>query len=149
MTRRNFSQYYSYFHQGLDIALPLGNAVYASDTGTVSYAGWNSTGYGYLVVVNHGRGISTYYAHLSDNYVYVGQVVRQGDVIAATGNTGNSSGPHIHFEIRVDNGRRGSIRCGRDICADTPWSLSRGRNRNRLKKETACRNATGRFCSWG
>ena len=101
---RNISQYYSYFHQGLDIALPSGNAVYASDTGTVSYAGWNSTGYGYLVVINHGRGISTYYAHLSNIYVYVGQVVGQGDVVAASGNTGNSSGPHIHFEIRLDNG---------------------------------------------
>ena len=99
---RNISQYYSYFHPGLDVALPEGNAVYASDTGTVSYAGWNSTGYGYLVVVNHGRGISTYYAHLSNIYVYVGQVVGQGTVIAATGNTGNSSGPHIHFEIRLD-----------------------------------------------
>jgi murein DD-endopeptidase MepM/ murein hydrolase activator NlpD len=103
VSSRNISQYYSYFHQGLDVALPEGSAVFASDSGTVSYAGWNNSGYGYLVVLNHGNGYTTYYAHLSAIYVYVGQQVTQGTVIAGTGNTGRSSGPHIHFEIRIND----------------------------------------------
>jgi LysM repeat protein len=99
---RNYTQYYWYGHPGLDIALGEGSAVVASDTGTVTFAGWNIHGYGYLIVVNHGNGYETLYAHLSGINVVPGQIVYQGNVIGATGNTGNSSGPHIHFEIRTN-----------------------------------------------
>ncbi|MEZ4516038.1 MAG: peptidoglycan DD-metalloendopeptidase family protein [Chloroflexota bacterium] len=99
---RNFTQYFWYGHPGLDIALPEGSPVVASDTGTVTFAGWNIYGYGNLIVVNHGNGYETFYAHLSNYNVVPGQIVYQGNVIGATGNTGNSSGPHIHFEVRVN-----------------------------------------------
>jgi LysM repeat protein len=99
---RNFSQFFWYGHRAVDIALAEGNAVYASDTGTVTYAGWNVWGYGNLIVVNHGNGFETFYAHLNGINVVPGQIVYQGNVIGYSGNTGNSSGPHIHFEIRVN-----------------------------------------------
>ena len=99
---RNYTQYYWFGHRGLDIALPEGSSVTASDTGTVTYAGWNNFGYGNLIVVNHGNGHETFYAHLSGINVVPGQIVYQGNVIGASGNTGNSSGPHIHFEIRLN-----------------------------------------------
>lgn len=99
---RSFSQYYWYGHRGIDIALAEGNAVYASDTGTVTYASWNTYGYGNLIVINHGNGYETFYGHLSGINVVPGQIVYQGNVIGYTGNTGNSSGPHIHFEIRIN-----------------------------------------------
>jgi murein DD-endopeptidase MepM/ murein hydrolase activator NlpD len=102
---RNYTQFFWYGHPGLDIALPEGSAVYAADTGTVTYAGWNAWGYGNLVVVNHGNGYETFYGHLSSFNVTPGQIVYQGNVIGGTGNTGNSSGPHIHFEIRLNNNR--------------------------------------------
>lgn len=102
---RNFTQFFWYGHPGVDIALSEGSAVYASDTGTVTYAGWNNFGYGNLIVVNHGNGYETFYAHLSSFNVVPGQIVYQGNVIGASGNTGNSSGPHIHFEIRINNTR--------------------------------------------
>ncbi|MDJ0751988.1 MAG: peptidoglycan DD-metalloendopeptidase family protein [Ardenticatenaceae bacterium] len=102
------SQYYWPGHPGLDIALGEGSAVYAMDTGTVTYASWASGSYydyGNLIVVNHGNGYETFYAHLSGINVFPGQVVNQGQVIGATGNTGRSSGPHIHVEIRLGNFR--------------------------------------------
>jgi murein DD-endopeptidase MepM/ murein hydrolase activator NlpD len=101
----NFTQYFWYGHPGVDIGLPEGNAVFASDTGTVTFAGWNVYGYGNLIVVNHGNGYETFYGHLSGINVVPGQIVYQGNVIGATGNTGNSSGPHVHFEIRINNNR--------------------------------------------
>lgn len=102
VSSRNFTQYYWYGHRGIDVALPEGSAVFASDTGTVTFAGWNIYGFGNLIVVNHGNGYETLYAHLSGINVVPGQIVNQGNVIGATGNTGNSSGPHIHFEIRLN-----------------------------------------------
>lgn len=99
---RNFTQFYWYGHRAIDIGLPVGSAVFASDTGTVTYAGWNVWGYGNLIVVNHGNGYETFYAHLSGINVVPGQIVYQGNIIGASGNTGNSSGPHIHFEIRIN-----------------------------------------------
>ena len=99
---RNFTQYFWYGHPGVDIALPEGTAVVASDTGTVTFAGWNIYGYGNLIVVNHGNGYETFYAHLSGISVVPGQIVYQGNVIGSTGNTGNSSGPHVHFEVRIN-----------------------------------------------
>lgn len=101
VSNRNFTQFYWYGHPAIDIALAEGNAVFASDTGTVTYAGWNTWGYGNLIVVNHGNGYETLYAHLSGINVVPGQIVYKGNVIGYSGNTGNSSGPHIHFEIRI------------------------------------------------
>lgn len=102
VSSRNFTQYFWYGHPGFDIALAEGSTVVASDTGTVTFAGWNIYGFGNLIVVNHGNGYETFYAHLNGISVVPGQVVYQGNVIGSTGNTGNSSGPHIHFEIRVN-----------------------------------------------
>lgn len=99
---RNFTQFFWYGHRAIDIGLPVGSAVFAADTGTVTYAGWNVWGYGNLIVINHGNGYETFYAHLSGINVVPGQIVYQGNIIGATGNTGNSSGPHIHFEIRIN-----------------------------------------------
>ena len=88
-------------HEGIDIAVPVGTAVHAAAAGTVIGAGWVS-GYGNLVVVDHGNGLATAYAHNSAFAVGVGQRVEQGQVVAYSGNTGNSSGPHVHFEVRVN-----------------------------------------------
>lgn len=100
---RRITQAYWYGHPAIDIGVPEGSALYASDTGTVTWAGWNVYGYGNLVVINHGNGYETYYGHLNGINVYPGQVVNQGQLIGATGNTGRSSGPHLHFEIRLYN----------------------------------------------
>ena len=89
------------FHTGLDIADSTGTPIYASASGTVVTAGW-SGGYGQLVVIDHGNGYQTYYAHCSSIYVSVGQTVSQGQNISALGSTGNSTGPHVHFEIRYN-----------------------------------------------
>lgn len=85
-------------HQGVDYAIPSGSSVYASSGGTVSVAGW-SGGYGYCVLITHPDGSKTRYAHLSKVLVSVGQTVSQGEKIALSGNTGISTGPHLHFEI--------------------------------------------------
>ena len=87
-------------HKGNDWACPIGTAVNASCAGTVISAGWRG-GYGYCVEIQHIDGKRTRYAHLSQILVYAGQSVAQGEKIALTGNTGNSTGPHIHFEILV------------------------------------------------
>lgn len=87
------------FHYGVDIADSYGTRVYASAAGVVERAGWNG-GYGNLVVINHQNGYKTYYGHNSQINVYAGQRVNQGDVIARVGSTGNSTGNHVHFEIR-------------------------------------------------
>ncbi len=89
------------FHTGVDFAISHGSPVYASDGGTVSFSGWKG-GYGYLVIINHGNGKQTYYAHNSKLIVKRGQKVGKGEQIAKIGSTGNSSGPHCHFEIRVN-----------------------------------------------
>ncbi len=102
VSSHNFTQRFWYGHPGVDVGLSVGSAVFAADTGTVTYAGWNVYGYGNLIVVNHGNGYETFYAHLSGFNVVPGQIVTKGQVIGATGNTGNSSGPHIHFEIRLN-----------------------------------------------
>ena len=89
-------------HKGLDYAHPTGTNIYASAGGTVTFSGWNSGGYGYLVIISHGNGVQTYYAHCSKLLCSVGQTVSQGQLIAKVGNTGRSTGPHLHFEIRVN-----------------------------------------------
>ena len=96
-----FGQRWGRFHAGIDLAGPVGTPIYAADGGTVVEAGWHG-GYGYLVRINHGNGFETYYAHLSKVYVSVGQKVAKGEQIAAMGSTGNSTGSHLHFEIRLN-----------------------------------------------
>ncbi|MBL8089195.1 MAG: peptidoglycan DD-metalloendopeptidase family protein [Anaerolineales bacterium] len=86
-------------HSGVDFAGNTGEAVYASDAGVIVYAGWNDYGYGNMIMIDHGNGFQTLYAHLSAINVGCGQSVGQGDVIGAIGNTGRSSGSHLHFEI--------------------------------------------------
>ena len=86
-------------HKGVDFAARTGTRISAADGGTVTWAGWKSGGWGYLVVINHGNGLETYYAHNSKVLVKVGQKVAKGEQIAKMGSTGNSSGPHVHFEI--------------------------------------------------
>lgn len=88
-------------HTGLDIATSLGTPIKAASTGTVVYAGYKGS-YGNMVIVAHTNSIQTYYAHCSRLYVSEGQNVNQGDVIAAVGSTGNSTGSHLHLEIRVN-----------------------------------------------
>lgn len=88
-------------HTGLDIAASTGTKIKACAAGTVTFSGYKGS-YGYMVVVNHGNGVETYYGHCSKLYVKAGQQVNQGDVIAAVGNTGNSTGPHLHLEIRLN-----------------------------------------------
>ncbi len=88
-------------HQGIDIAVPTGTSVRASASGTVIHSGWLG-GYGNLVVVDHGNGLATAYAHNSVLLVSVGQGVAQGETVALSGSTGNSTGPHVHFEVRVN-----------------------------------------------
>jgi murein DD-endopeptidase MepM/ murein hydrolase activator NlpD len=94
------TQGYWYGHRAIDIGAPSGSAVLATDGGFISFAGWTDVGYGYLIVVDHANGFATYYAHLSNIYVTEGQAVDRGKVIGAAGNTGNSTGPHLHFEVR-------------------------------------------------
>lgn len=88
-------------HWGIDIAGNEGEAAYATDAGVVVYAGWNNYGYGNMIMVDHGNNFQSLYAHLSAINVQCGQSVGQGDVIGAIGTTGNSSGAHLHFEIRA------------------------------------------------
>lgn len=91
----------STYHKGIDWAVPTGTAVFASCGGTVSKAGWGS-GYGYVVYIDHEDGSQTRYGHLSKVLVKAGQTVKQGERIALSGNTGVSTGPHIHFEILIN-----------------------------------------------
>ena len=108
---------YSAWHPGLDFAGHQGNPIYAADSGTVIYAGYSvnsagvPVGYGQYVVIDHGNGYQTLYAHASQLFVSCGQQVLQGTQIAAVGSIGKSTGPHLHFEIRS-----GGI-------ALNPWSL--------------------------
>jgi murein DD-endopeptidase MepM/ murein hydrolase activator NlpD len=94
------TQGYWYGHRAIDIGAPIGSAVVAADGGFISFAGWTDVGYGYLIVIDHANGFATYYAHLSNIYVFTGQAVERGQVIAAAGSTGWSTGPHLHFETR-------------------------------------------------
>lgn len=88
-------------HTGLDIATSTGTPVVAAASGTVTFSGWKGS-YGYLMVITHSNGVQTYYGHCSKLYYQAGATVSQGQTIAAVGSTGNSTGPHLHFEIRVN-----------------------------------------------
>ena len=88
-------------HTGLDIATSTGTPVAAAAAGTVTFSGWKGS-YGNLMVITHSNGTQTYYGHCSKLYCQAGETVSQGQTIAAVGSTGNSTGPHLHFEIRVN-----------------------------------------------
>jgi len=90
------------FHEGLDISAPYGADIKAAASGKVVFSGRQS-GYGYMVIIDHGRGISTAYGHASRLLVKEGQKVKKGDVIAKVGSTGRSTGPHLHFEVRLND----------------------------------------------
>lgn len=90
-------------HKGLDFGAATGTPIKAAADGTVTFSGWNSGGFGYLVIISHGNGVQTYYGHCSELDCKVGDYVNQGDVIAKVGNTGDSHGSHLHFEIRVND----------------------------------------------
>jgi murein DD-endopeptidase MepM/ murein hydrolase activator NlpD len=88
-------------HRGLDIATPHGQSVYTPSDGTVVFNGTES-GYGKVLVIDHGYGVTTRYGHLSDVFVKLGERVKRGSRVAAVGNTGRSTGPHLHYEVRVN-----------------------------------------------
>jgi hypothetical protein len=92
-------------HPGIDITGKEGDAVYAADSGVIVYAGWNNWGYGNVIVINHANGWQTLYAHLSAYFVNCGGFVYQGNTIGAVGTTGNSTGPHLHFEMMYNGVR--------------------------------------------
>ncbi len=92
-------------HKGLDIAAPRNTPVLAAADGEVTYSGNGLRGYGNLVVIDHGKGVVTIYAHNYRNLVRKGQRVRRGEKIARVGSTGHSTGPHVHFEVQIDGKR--------------------------------------------
>ena len=91
-------------HTGIDLAVPTGTPIRAALPGTVTVSQYNSS-YGYYVIIDHGNGLSTLYGHNSRLLAQVGQTVEAGDIISLSGSTGRSTGPHLHFEVRV-NGER-------------------------------------------
>ncbi|HEV2476286.1 MAG TPA: peptidoglycan DD-metalloendopeptidase family protein [Candidatus Dormibacteraeota bacterium] len=93
---------YPHFHTGIDLVAPFGTPVYAADDGIVALVGSTSTGYGNYVVIAHAGGLDTLYGHLSTSLVKVGQAVTQGTVVGLEGSTGNSTGAHVHFELRIN-----------------------------------------------
>jgi murein DD-endopeptidase MepM/ murein hydrolase activator NlpD len=96
------TQYFSWAHQAIDIANPMGSPIYAAESGTVIDAGWSTVGYGNKVDIDNGGGMFTRYAHASKLLVKKGDVVTRGQVIALIGATGHATGPHLHFEVHVN-----------------------------------------------
>lgn len=95
------AQYFAWYHPGIDISNLAGGSIHASDSGTVIVAGWpDGSGYGNRVIIDHGNGYTTLYAHMSAIYVSAGQQVAKGDVLGMMGSTGRSTGTHVHLEIR-------------------------------------------------
>ena len=89
------------FHEGMDFSAPVGTDIFATGNGTVTYSGWRQ-GYGETIEIDHGFNYATLYAHCSKRMVKVGQKVKRGDVIALVGNTGKSTGPHLHYEVHFN-----------------------------------------------
>ncbi len=87
-------------HMAIDLAAEPGTPVYAADTGRVVKAGWSEIGYGYRIIIDHGIDYVTLYAHLGEYFVQPGDIVQKGEIIGRVGSTGNSTGPHLHFEVR-------------------------------------------------
>jgi murein DD-endopeptidase MepM/ murein hydrolase activator NlpD len=92
---------YQKFHSGMDFGADYGTIIYAADSGNVVFAGWYG-GYGNAVIIEHGNGISSLYAHTAEVYVTEGQAIQKGQPVAAVGSTGFSTGPHLHFEVRIN-----------------------------------------------
>lgn len=103
------TQLYWARHPGMDLANSLGTAVVAADGGLVEFVGWDNTGYGNMILLNHGNGAVTRYAHLSAFAVAVGNSVSKGQLIGRIGSTGNSTGPHLHFEVIINGIHRNPI----------------------------------------
>ena len=101
-TTSDYGARWESFHKGIDIAGNIGDDVMAAIDGEVTYSQYNDGGYGNLIIIKHEDEMITYYAHLSDIYATVGDIVKKGDIIGALGNTGFSTGPHLHFELRVN-----------------------------------------------
>lgn len=99
------NQYYGWKHTGLDLEGDYVDPIYAAADGVVETSGWNSGGYGLQIIINHGNGTKTRYAHASKMYVKVGDTVKRGEVIAMVGTTGRSTGTHLHFEVYIANKR--------------------------------------------
>ncbi len=96
------TQRFYQYHSGVDLGVPLGTPVLATQSGQVIFAGWSSIGYGWLVIIQNGRYI-TYYAHNTSFNIAQWQYIKAGQVISFSGSTGNSTGPHVHYETRIDN----------------------------------------------
>ncbi|HJV32699.1 MAG TPA: M23 family metallopeptidase [Patescibacteria group bacterium] len=103
--QKRINQYYKWKHTGIDINGTLKDATYAADAGIVTFAGWNKSGYGNMILIDHGNGMITRYAHHSKMFVKAGDQVTKGQTIGMVGSTGRSTGPHLHFEIYM-NGKR-------------------------------------------
>ncbi len=102
ITQRYGETYTSSFHTGIDYGCPVGTAIFASSDGVIRFTGYDKTGYGYCVIIEHDAKHATLYAHLSSlQFSAPGAKVKQGDVIGYSGNTGKSTGPHLHFEART------------------------------------------------
>ncbi|WP_300382723.1 M23 family metallopeptidase [Clostridium sp.] len=98
-----YGERWNSFHKGIDIGGTIGDDVLVALDGEVTYAEFNDGGYGNLIIVKHDNDMTTYYGHLDNLYAKVGDLVKKGDIIGALGNTGFSTGPHLHFELRVSN----------------------------------------------
>ena len=103
------SQYFWGRHPGIDLANSQGTQVVAADAGFVEVVGWDNSGYGNMILINHGNGALTRYAHLSAFAVQAGQSVQKGQIVGRIGNTGRSTGPHLHFEIIVNGVHRNPV----------------------------------------
>ena len=103
VNRRINCDYWGYYgHNGVDMGGAIGTPIYAYADGTVIFSGWDSTGYGNCIKINHGNGVVTIYAHCDSLYAYAGQYVTAGTTISSIGQTGWATGPHLHFEVRVN-----------------------------------------------
>ena len=96
-------------HRAIDIAAPQGTPIYAADSGYVAFAGWSDVGYGRMIIIDHGNNFQTLYAHMQVYHVETGQSVGKGQKIGVVGSTGNSTGPHLHFEIILKGVRRNPL----------------------------------------
>jgi len=102
---KRLTQYFWWRHPGIDIGTPAGTPIYAADDGIVEFTKLGRTGYGFQIMIDHGNGMRTRYAHNSKILVSAGDQIKKGDVIAYSGNTGRSTGPHLHFEIFIGSRR--------------------------------------------
>ena len=100
---------YNANHTGIDYACPAGTPILASEAGTVMQAGWLYGGWGECVIIQHADGIATLYAHLSQVVVKVGEHVERSQIIGYSGSSGNSTGPHLHFEVIVNGSTKNPI----------------------------------------